>query len=105
MTIFNECGIAIGFALGAKDLQNSINHLLCCDPPGHKIQDLPSTKMISQQNSAIKLIESKLMDMRRGREEMRRPFCMIILVVENSYLQVSLSNAFNSTKRHKSAAL
>jgi hypothetical protein len=66
MTIFNEWGIAIGFALGAKDLQNSINHLLCCDPPRHKIQDLPSIKMISQQNSAIKLIESKLMDIRRG---------------------------------------
>jgi hypothetical protein len=48
MAIFNEWGIAIGFALGAKDLQNSINHLLCHDPPGHKIQDLPSIKMISQ---------------------------------------------------------
>jgi hypothetical protein len=66
MTIFNEWGIAIGFALGAKDLPNSINHLLCHDPPGHKIQDLPSIKMISQQNSAIKWIGSKLMDMRRG---------------------------------------
>jgi hypothetical protein len=70
MTIFNEWGIAIGFALGAKDLQSSINHLLCYDLPRHKIQDLPSVKMISQQNFAIKLIESKLMDMRRGREEM-----------------------------------
>jgi hypothetical protein len=53
MTIFNEWGITIGFALGAKDLQNSINHLLCCDPLEHEIQNLPSIKMISQQNSAI----------------------------------------------------